>query len=306
MRSREEKNKDKQKEIEFEKNKEKVKKIVFLIIKIFIFTFLLLTFLFYYNKYVLNAGLIVNEEEVINEKIPTDISGLKIIQFSDLHYGSTVSLTEVDSLVKTINLRKPDIIIFTGDLIDKDYNLSLKEQEKLTKKLQGLKASLGKYAVSGEDDNKYFETILKQASFTILNNTYDLIYKDGNTPLLLTGIGNVADIESSFSYFKDPTHNSNIYTISIFHKPDTITEILNNQTVDLALSGHSHGGQIKIPYLPPLVRKEGAITYYKNYYKINNTKLFISSGIGCSKPYFRINARSSINLFRLRTKNLGK
>ena len=78
--------------------------------------------------------------------------------------------------------------MFTGDLIDKNYNVSHKEIEKIIKALSNLNADIGKYAVTGDEDNDNFTTILKQAGFTILDNNYDLIYNRSNNPILITGL----------------------------------------------------------------------------------------------------------------------
>ena len=77
---------------------------------------------------------------------------------------------------RLVNERKPDIVVFTGDLIDKKYELSSEEQEKLIKELKGITATLGKYAILGDEDNEKISTIFNQSDFTILRNEYDLIY----------------------------------------------------------------------------------------------------------------------------------
>ena len=96
--------------------------------------------------------------------------------------------SNLKDIVKKVNERKPDIIVFTGDLIDKDYKLSSKEQEKVIKELQKLNASLGKYAIFGDEDNEQFKIILNQCNFNILKNSYDLIYQNDNNPILLIGL----------------------------------------------------------------------------------------------------------------------
>ena len=144
---------------------------------------------------------------------------------------------------------------------------------------------------------------MNQSNFTILNNSYDLIYKDNNTPILLIGLNNSKkneDIDSAYEYFNQPTHNSNIYTITLLHKPDTVDEILEKYpTTDLFLAGHSHNGQINIPYIGGLIKKEGSQQYINEFYQINESKLYISSGIGTNGNGFRLFCRPSINFFRL-------
>ena len=70
----------------------------------------------------------------------------------------------------------------------------------------------------------------------------------------------------------------------------------------MIIAGHSHNGQIILPLIGPLMKKEGAKKYVSSYYKINNTNLYISGGIGNSKYQFRLLNHPSINFYRLRTK----
>ena len=69
--------------------------------------------------------------------------------------------------------------------------------------------------------------------------------------------------------------------------------------MDLLLAGHSHNGDIKIPYIGPIIKKDGAKKYNDEYYKVNNTLLYISSGIGTKNNSVRLFCRPSINFFRL-------
>lgn len=71
---------------------------------------------------------------------------------------------------------------------------------------------------------------------------------------------------------------------------------------DLVLTGHSHGGQVRIPFIGKLYTPEGAKKYYDEYYKINNTDLYISSGLGTSMYKFRLFNRPSFNFYRITNK----
>ena len=303
MLTRSERNEEKQKEIIKEENREIRKKIVISCFKITIIIILLSITFYLYTTYISSKIIDVKEERIINEKLPTNFNGLKIIQISDIHYGSTIFIKDIKKLVELVNERTPDLVVFTGDLINKDYKLNSKEQEKLITELKKIKTTIGKYAIMGEEDSSEFNTIMNQSNFTILNNSYDLIYKDNNIPILLIGLNNSKkneDIDSAYEYFNQPTHNSNIYTITLLHKPDTVDEILEKYpTTDLFLAGHSHNGQINIPYIGGLIKKEGSQQYINEFYQINESKLYISSGIGTNGNGFRLFCRPSINFFRL-------
>lgn len=303
MSSRQEKNKEITNEIEKREHSEKRKKIVIKILKICLITIVAFTGIYFYTKYTSTKGIIVKEKRIINKKIPDSFEGIKIIQFSDLDYGSTIFNDEVKNLVKIINDRKPDIVFFTGNLIDKNYKLKLKEQEKLIHELQKIDITISKYAVTGNNDiSEQFNTIMNQSNFQILDNSYELVYNSDNTPILVVGLSSLSkekrDIDKSYGYFKEETHNSNIYTISLMSETDGLDDILTQYNSDLVLAGNSLNGQINL-FGYPLINKKGSSKYKNEYYKVNNTKIYVSSGIGSPDLGFRLFARPSINFFRI-------
>ena len=296
-------NKDIQDEIMKEEKKEKITIRVKKTIKILFFLIIFLISFYSYTSYISTVKVEVREYRINNKKIPNSFNGIKIIQLSDLHFGTTMFLEDVNKIVKLTNERKPDIVVFTGDLIHKEYNLESKEQEKLINKLKSINASLGKYAILGDEDNESIATIFNQSNFTILRNEYELIYNQTNNPILLIGLSSSKkniDIEKGYQYFKETNHNSNIFTITLLHEPDTVDDIIYQ--TDLFLAGHSHNGNIRIPFIKYSPFKvEGANKYDQDFYEKNNFKLYISSGLG-TKEGIRLFCRPSINFFRLTNK----
>ena len=302
--SRLEKNKSKRTKIIKEDKKEKRKKIINTSFKITLWLSIIIMSLFIIFRYIGNYGLIVKEQSLIYSSLPSSFHGIKIIQFSDLHYGTTIKTKELKKIVEKINNIRPDIIVFTGDLIDKNYSITKQETENVKELLNKMNATLGKYAVQGNHDKKNFNNIMKDTNFIVLDNSYDLIYNEGYDPILITGIGSSLlknnDIDKAFNYFNEENANQDIFTINILHEPDIIDTILEKYKVDLAFAGHSHNGQIRLPFTPALVKVKGAKKYYEEKYDINSTKLFISGGIGTSNYPFRLFNHPSINLIRLR------
>ena len=88
-----------------------------------------------------------------------------------------------------------------------------------------------------------------------------------------------------------------IYKILLMHEPDYIDSITNNK-FDLALAGHSHSGQIRTPF-GPIILPEGAKKYHNSHYKVENTQLYISNGLGVSNYNFRLFNTPSYNIYRL-------
>jgi cystathionine beta-lyase family protein involved in aluminum resistance len=108
------------------------------VFKFIIVIVILITALFLYSKYLGPTGLEVREYRVDSDVLTSNFSGLKVVHFSDLLYGSTVDIDDVKNIVKRINILKPDIVLFTGDLISNNYKFSINDKDKLIKFIQNI------------------------------------------------------------------------------------------------------------------------------------------------------------------------
>lgn len=190
-------------------------------------------------------------------------------------------------MIKKINRTKPDIIIFTGDLIDKDYEISNKEIEMIKKELTLLNAELGKYYITGEEDKEKSISLLNEAGFTNLNTDVQYIYNNTKKPILLAGKDTLNNKESIIET-KD-------FKILALHNP-SYADKYKEYNFDMIVSGHTHNGQINIPKIKDLLIKG---KHKKNYQKIDNTELYINPGIGTNKPNARLFNHPTIYLYRL-------
>mgnify|MGYP001625466505 CR=1 FL=1 len=277
--------------------------IILLIIVILISTCLL------YSRFIATSGLKVKEYKVVNDKIIDEYHGLKIVHLSDIHFGSTITENDLDHLVNKVNELNPDIVVITGDIIDERISY---DKNILIDYLKKIQSKLGKFAISGNHDLPLddFNSIVEESGFTNLDNTYKLIYANSSKPIIISGISsNYSDssnIDTKTAKFDNYIANLTddikpIYSILLIHEPDFI-DSLNIDNYDLILAGHSHGGQVKLPLIKKLYTPYGAKKYYDEYYKVNQTDLYISSGLGTSKLKFRLFNRPSINFYRITNK----
>ena len=269
------------------------------LIRFLLIIILILSLLIIYARYGGTRGLITKEYQ-IETTIDDSFDGLKIVHFSDLHYLRITNKETTQSIIEEINLLNPDIVVFTGDLIDKDYKPNDKDISNLKELLTSIKSKYGKYSVLGEHDIKVEDTIKDiyiSSNFTLLDNSYDVIYGNNNNKLFIGGLSNNPDIDKVMNYFTDNEDIS--YKIILTHEPDYTDIILSKYKVNLVLAGHSHNGQINIPYVKKLFLPYGSKKYYENYYKVNDTDLYVSSGIGESRINFRLFNKPSINFYRI-------
>lgn len=258
-----------------------------------------------YARYEGTNGLITKEYSLKSSDINDSFDGIKIVHFSDLHYKRIINKERLKEIVSEINLINPDIVFFTGDLIDKDFDISKEEENDLITLLGSINSKYGKYAIMGNHDyvREYdtLEDIYSGSGFNLLLNSYDVIYGNNDDKLFIGGVDTYsydkADIDKVMEYF---TNNEDIsYKIILVHEPDYADTILDKYSASMILSGHSHNGQINIPFVKELFLPYGSKKYYENYYVINDTPLYVSSGIGESRINFRLFNRPSINFYRI-------
>ncbi len=290
--------------------------VIFILVLIF-----LVAGIFLYSRFLATTGLEIREYSIQNSLFEKNFHGFKILHMSDIHYLTTVNEDDLKTIVKKINQLKPDVVVLTGDLLDEHIEYSNQELEVLETELSKIEVTTNKYAISGDEDEKKteWETVIKNSNFINLNNTYDLIYNGVGSPIMLSGLSsNLKEKDMITTKIKAieeqidntlPTVDQNgnklyginnpIYQILLLHEPDYIDEF-NYHKFQLILAGHSLNGQIRLPWIGGILRKKGAMNYQDSYYELEETKLYVSGGIGTSNniPY-RLFNRPSVNLYRL-------
>lgn len=268
----------------------------FLILGVLILTFVI--YIFFINT----NGFKIVEDSIVIENLPDSFDNFKIVQFSDLLIGSTKTVNDLDSITQSINNVNPDLIVFTGDLIASNYSISDEEIQTIKDYLSSLDCSLYKYAVIGDNDINnidLYKEILNDSGFILLDDQSTYIFYGDKTPIKLTGISNIDKISDAL-YMADELET--IYNIVLTHKPDNIEKIAKND-VNLVLAGHSLLGQIRIPFWGGVLKKDGASIYLDHHYKLENTELYVSAGLGTENVDIRAFNKPTINLYRLQKSN---
>lgn len=251
------------------------------------------------------ALLDIHKQQMMHPLIPKSFDGIKIVQFSDTHLGFQYNLTQFKKLVKKINDLQPDLIFFTGDLMDEPNKYTKINQ--IVPILKELKAPLGKYCIFGNHDHggygsELYRNIMETAHFTILlNEAKPIKLKDGSSIYLL-GIDDamLGKPDVALALKNTPI---NRFKILLSHAPD-LAETASQYPIQWQLSGHSHGGQVKIPFVgalvtPPFAQKypEGLYTLGKN----NSLSLYVNRGIGTTRLPFRFMAIPELTVFTLKS-----
>lgn len=251
----------------------------------------------------------VRYEIIYSPKIPEELNNYTILVFSDLHYNNFVKKNRAEKVVSVINSVGADTVLFLGDLYDHPtkYPITLETRYELAEILQGIETKYGKFAILGNHDYDSPETVdividtLEYANFEVLLNSNTPLYYEGEEYINLIAIDSLSlgnpDIARAYKGIENSDFN-----IVFTHCPDIFDEIDSSLT-DLVLSGHSHGGQVNIPFLSRFFTPYGARKYYSGKYTSGNLILDITNGVGTTWAKVRFNAPPEIVVYRLVNEN---
>lgn len=241
---------------------------------------LFICYIFFYEPY---------HPTVNYHKIGHKHKQIRIVQFSDTHLGFFYSLKQFEKIIQLINDQNPDIVLFTGDLIN--HSETYPYNEKISEMLKQIKGK--KYAVYGNHDLfDNYNLIIQNGNFSLLKNQFDLIQFD-DFKLLISGMADTLYDQPAYE-MEFPSHD---YHIMMKHEPDSCERI--KHPGNLILSGHSHGGQFNLPFLKPFILPPFAKQYYKGFYHHDKFTLYVSNGIGMARLPFRFLSKPAIEVFDL-------
>lgn len=227
---------------------------------------------------------------------------IKIAHITDIHIGKYFSLGMLEKLVEKINSSNPDIVVLTGDLFDRlKYYDSL---DKVSQILSKIDCTSYKFSVYGNHDsypgNRYsYSEIMKDSGFTLLINENEKInFNDKSINIM--GLDDFFQGKINVEKTVENISNDD-FNLLLLHEPDLIDNF-KNYNIDLALAGHSHGGQISLPLIGPLAHTGLAKKYDKGFYNLgtnNQIKLYAHTGIGNTRIPVRFGNIPHIALFEI-------
>lgn len=221
---------------------------------------------------------------------------IKIIQLTDLHFKGID--TKYKRIAKKINSINPDLLVFTGDSIDSDEYINDFNQF-----LKLINFDIKKYSITGNWE--YWGKVdLNRLKKIYSDNNCELLINDnrqidlGNRKISIIGIDDYIGGQADFKKAKLDLFPSDI-VIVLSHCPgyrDIIKQEKDDSDIDLILSGHTHGGQVKflgfVPFTP-----QGSGRYLNGLYDDYEPKLYVSKGVGTSILPIRFGARAEITIF---------
>lgn len=279
-----------------------------------------LFFTIWWGSLVTTRQIQINKVTIESAKIPAAFDGYKIVQFSDLHTGTFGKNTSiVENMVEEINATNPDLIVFTGDIV----NNASSELRPFTGVLKELKSRDGVISILGNHDygdykrwkteadkrknlDNLISTQRDTLKWNLLLNQHTYITKD-NDSILVIGVENwgeppfttYGDLKKSMP--ADSTYNG--FKLLLSHNPKHWEmEVVKKTDIDLTLSGHTHAMQFMVSiagekYSPASIR----YGHWQGLYDNNGQKLYVNIGMGEVGVPMRIGATPEITIITLKS-----
>ncbi|MEO1857985.1 MAG: metallophosphoesterase [Rubritalea sp.] len=245
--------------------------------------------------------LSITRREITLPKLPAELDGFTIAQLSDLHYKPEKDHELMSKAVAAVNAENVDFIALTGDYVTDDVGVisPLIEHLKQLQSKHGIVATMGNHD-GWTHSNGYFRKIFSKAGIPFLINQ--------NTELNINGTTlHIAGTDYVWLGSPDPTATlkgipTDSPVIVLVHEPDYFDTMRSVRDIDLQLSGHTHGGQCRVPFIgyAPVKVKHGE-NYVYGYYKKGNSQLFVSRGLGTSGMRVRFACKPELAILTLRS-----
>ena len=235
----------------------------------------------------------------ISYQLPNLQKPLKLVQLTDLHFGQFMLENETRAWVNATNLEKPDLIVITGDLM---HRLQTPDRhEALAKELSLLRAPLGVWAVLGNHDfwgasatrsQQDLVAKIEKVGIRFLNNAGVQLRPD----FFLAGVNDLWEGQPNIDLALEH-QPAKTATLLLSHNPDFMMQ--TPQTVDFVLSGHTHGGQVRLPGLPTIYNVSRYGEKFQQGFVQGNVPGFVSRGLGCGGIPLRILAPAELVVLEL-------
>ena len=239
--------------------------------------------------------------------LPSAFNGFRIAQISDLHLEEYTEDYFLRRVIHHVNSLNPDMVLVTGDFISRgplSTNASFAAAGRCAEILTTLRCPL-RYGILGNHDaavgSRVIRGHMEANGLPILVNQHIRITRGGQH-IYLAGVDDIA--YGSPNLDLAIPRNADAPVILMAHEPDyadVVVTHLRGSHVDFILSGHTHGGQIRIPGLKPLALPPLGKLYPEGHFLIGGSQLYVNRGIGTVGVPFRLNCMPEITLATLRT-----
>jgi len=240
------------------------------------------------------------------DRLPEGFHGFRIVQISDFHYAEYTEPFFLREVVRRVNRLKPDAVVFSGDFVTIGFFSPERTRGfayECAEILSHVECPL-RYAVLGNHDSTFAEPAVIDAlavhGIKLLKNSFTPLERNGGR-LWIAGSGDVTYRQMDLDRSIPPVAlTGGEPVILMVHEPDVLPQVAR-YNVDLMLSGHTHGGQIRIPFVPPQHLPPFGRMYVEGRFRLGTTQLYVNRGIGAVGVPFRFNCPPEITEITLQS-----
>jgi predicted MPP superfamily phosphohydrolase len=237
-------------------------------------------------------------------RLPDAFAGMKIVQISDFHFQEYTEAAFLDAIVRKVNAVAPDLVLLTGDFVStkplpRHFSVGLGYQ--CAEHLSRLTCPL-RFAILGNHDclvgSHAITDALHAHGIPVLANSFVPLERNGQR-IWLAGIKDVLEDRPDLGAALPAGRSEQEPVILLAHEPDFADYVVGRR-VDLLLSGHTHGGQILLPLLPPLFLPDMGTKYVHGLFRLGDgMQLYVNRGIGAVTLPFRFRCQPEITVITL-------
>jgi predicted MPP superfamily phosphohydrolase len=236
-------------------------------------------------------------------RLGPEFDGYRLVQFGDIHLDDWSKPERLHRIVDKVNEQRPDLVVITGDFAS--YSAKELDEERLIEGLRALRARDGTVAILGNHDYltdvKLVRRCIREGRVTELINGVRTLRR-GEAALHIAGIDDVMEGKSRLDLVLGQLPEDGA-AILLAHEPDFADVSAATGRFDLQLSGHSHGGQVAVPFLRRLILPPFSQRYTRGLYDVRGMIQYTSRGIGFVHARLRFMCRPEITVFTLRSPN---
>ena len=240
----------------------------------------------------------VTQFQIVLPRLGAAFDGYRLIQISDFHFGTWLGSPQLEHAIDLVNQQQPDLVAITGDFVS--YHPE-RYYDDLLHALSRIQSKDGVVAILGNHDHwsdpLLIRQLLEQAGILDLSNSlYTLIR--GNDSLHLCGVDDYMTANDHLGKVLSQLPDQGA-AILLAHEPDFADVSASTGRFDLQISGHSHGGQVVLPWLGSPFLPGYARKYPSGFYQVNGMSLYTNRGLGTAEFQVRLNCRPEITAFTL-------
>ncbi len=270
-----------------------LKMLLYVIVALIIVSLLLAGYAAWIEPYWLEVVRI----PVQSAALPDEFAGITIAQISDFHLGNSNNQAKLHAAVDQVLALRPDLILLTGDFVS---TVRFSAAQALETELSRLSAPLGVYAILGThdwwSDPAVVAGALRRAGVTLLDNSNVRLDHKGASLYL----GGLEDIYFHPNLAKTLAGiPADAPVLLMAHEPDQVEMAKADQRIFLQVSGHTHGGQIRLLGMHPVALPRYGRKYDVGMFQVGTLQLYVNRGVGVTLPPLRLFCRPEITLFTL-------